>query len=1111
MQAHTATFDEFTCSHRHYVNRIRRDILGRGVLKVTLHEALHVDEILSLPRPMFLTSFSSPFFSGVLLCSLHLPLLGASLPLCPVCAPPRSSSQLLSFCSSRLLRASSSPGCVGGRPGRRSAPVAKTKPVFEFPPLTSASVPSLPFSSPSASSGKPIPRTVSSRSSPFCPAPLCRFFSSLPFAHPSSACVAPSVRSGSSLRPATFLLWSFCFSSRLAVRSRKCTVHCQLPLSLVPTVSLPGLSLVQSSRRPLCPFSVSPSAASFCLREYSSLSQRLFTSDSPKTFFHQLPRSSSNGSLIYSSLPSSASALLSSSPSPSSSPSSASSPSSSAVSGVRGGTQATLASCPSSFRKSENMERRSKLGDLLVTRAADGKLLLTFFWLGQRVNLERSEEEPLDRLLQRLRLSCRKVTQKRLAEETRKGKAARKQRKKAEESSPGAHAATEPVHNEEKKAAAIEDLPFIFLRRKDGTVAPGDEACGVSFQRASLICFSPFAPQGDAERTGKSELSPRDESADSENVLEVVWDPPVARCIYVPQAVYTGCPVLACVVTEHANEDDLVIEWRYEDSGVDGPVIHRGRHYTPKPADEGRVLILKAYHPLYSVFSVTNSLPPVLPCPSIDWHFERNNAFSPSSPSSLPSLSPAASSSVPSHPSVRAKSSKSLRVCSFNILAGAYARTPHAVQAMYPYCSGHHLDLHHRKALLGKELHALDGDIVALQECSSSLFFSFLAPLFKEEYHAFLQCKFKARVQEGCALLIRKKYFSVLREGSVIFQKELLTNPQYDELLAELRRKWPHFETDVLPHLTTVMQFAILRRRDTREAHDEKDLPKTLVVANTHLFFHPYARHIRVLQIYVMTNFLQTLREEFAESEDSSTAPAEPASFSASRRLPPVIMCGDFNCQPGSGGLKLLKKKAVHAYLDDWHDGLAFRWEKDEDAAAEDEEEKNGDEEAKSGIEMKKEDAPGTIVSPSLPETSPASSDSAVAFAAASESRNAEHEGKGPHEMESGIDHREAGGEQGTGEEPGVALRLPGDLDLVDCYEDSPLAFSNFVSGFQATLDYIYASSDFKVVARLPGVSEEAVRAHGGLPCHGYPSDHLAIAVDLQLKSTESPENSYTK
>ncbi|RQX69129.1 endonuclease/exonuclease/phosphatase family protein, partial [Toxoplasma gondii CAST] len=348
-------------------------------------------------------------------------------------------------------------------------------------------------------------------------------------------------------------------------------------------------------------------------------------------------------------------------------------------------------------------------------------------------------------------------------------------------------------------------------------------------------------------------------------------------------------------------------------------------------------------------------------------------------------------------------------------------------------------------------------------------------------------------------------------------------------------------QTDVLPHLTTVMQFAILRRRDTREAHDEKDLPKTLVVANTHLFFHPYARmltafasmidvrasytskntervdvrlslvHIRVLQIYVMTNFLQTLREEFAESEDSSTAPAEPASFSASRRLPPVIMCGDFNCQPGSGGLKLLKKKAVHAYLDDWHDGLAFRWEKDEDAAAEDGEEKNGDEEAKSGIEMKKEDAPGTIVSPSLPETSPASSDSAVAFAAASESRNAEHEEKGPHEMESGIDHREAGGEQGTGEEPGVALRLPGDLDLVDCYEDSPLAFSNFVSGFQATLDYIYASSDFKVVARLPGVSEEAVRAHGGLPCHGYPSDHLAIAVDLQLKSTESPENSYTK
>ncbi|CBZ52041.1 endonuclease/exonuclease/phosphatase domain-containing protein [Neospora caninum Liverpool] len=727
--------------------------------------------------------------------------------------------------------------------------------------------------------------------------------------------------------------------------------------------------------------------------------------------------------------------------------------------------------------------RRAKIGEILVTRAPGGKLLLTFFWHGQRLNLERSEEEPLDRLLQRLRLSCKKVTQKRGAEEGRKGKAARKQRKKAEASSPGAQATPDPGHTEEKKDTPIEDLQHVYLRRKDGTVAPGDEACGVAVQRAAFVCFSsgsPFAashpiekdgdnaPPGDAEDPARSNSSVED-NAETEHVLEVVWNPPVARCIYVPQAVYTGCPVLACVATEHANEDEFVVEWRYDDSGPNGPVIHRGPHYTPKPADEGRSIALKAYHPLYSGFTATLVLPPALPCPSLAWHCERVKSFSPSDfpPSSSPSSSKSSSLSS-SRSSSRASS---LRVCSFNILAGAYARTPHAVQAMYPYCSGHHLDLHHRKALLGKELCLLNADIVALQECSSSLFSSFLAPLFKDEYHAFLQCKFKARVQEGCALLVRKNCFSVLKEGSMVFQKELLT--------------------EVLPHLTTVMQFAVLRRRETDEARSEQALPKTLIVANTHLFFHPYARHIRVLQLYVMAHFIQALREEFAASGEPPSEPSK--SPAASSRLPPVIMCGDFNCQPGTGGLKLLQQKTVHAHLEDWRDGLAFRWEMDEDAGAEDDHRSREKEETDSG--MKKESNQETAVSLSLPSTSPPAA-SAASSRVSDAARAATPKEKGT------SDGREQDTDQGGEGEPGVVLHPPGGLDLYDCYGDAPLAFSNFVAGFQATLDYIYASSDFKVVACLPGVGEEAVRAHGGLPCRGYPSDHLAIAVDLQLQSS---------
>lgn len=109
-----------------------------------------------------------------------------------------------------------------------------------------------------------------------------------------------------------------------------------------------------------------------------------------------------------------------------------------------------------------------------------------------------------------------------------------------------------------------------------------------------------------------------------------------------------------------------------------------------------------AYHPLNPDFSLTVTLNAVEPCPSLSWHKKRLEAF--------PSLS------SPSGSSSSSASSSSFRVCSFNILASAYAKTPHAVQCMYPYCHPRHLDLHHRKSLLGREIRELQGDIVALQE-----------------------------------------------------------------------------------------------------------------------------------------------------------------------------------------------------------------------------------------------------------------------------------------------------------------------------------------------------------------------------------------------------------
>lgn len=53
--------------------------------------------------------------------------------------------------------------------------------------------------------------------------------------------------------------------------------------------------------------------------------------------------------------------------------------------------------------------------------------------------------------------------------------------------------------------------------------------------------------------------------------------------------------------------------------------------------------------------------------------------------------------------------------------------------------------------------------------------------------------------------------------------------------------------------------------------------------------------------------------------------------------------------------------------------------------------------------------------------------------------------------------------EEFSSAEGGVSLELPVSFNLYDCYKHTPLSFSNYVNGFQATLDYIFASQDLQV------------------------------------------------
>jgi len=256
----------------------------------------------------------------------------------------------------------------------------------------------------------------------------------------------------------------------------------------------------------------------------------------------------------------------------------------------------------------------------------------------------------------------------------------------------------------------------------------------------------------------------------------------------------------------------------------------------------------------------------------------------------------------------RAANPSTIRVVSFNILAVPYARTQLATQIMYPYCPSQILDYAYRQPLLGREIQRLDGDIVFLQECTYFTYLKFFQPLFGERYH--LRCSLKAsHVSEGCLVMVRTESFEVLQEKDCLFRNLLRTSQAFRPQLQEVAAKWPDFLTGILPRMSTVFQLTVVRHRASG---------RILVLANTHLFYHPNARHIRLLQIMCLLHEVQELRKQHKDAKGE---------------LPHIIFAGDLNCLPETGAVQLLLTGQVPSDHEDWETSSQFAW-RDEEASA---------------------------------------------------------------------------------------------------------------------------------------------------------------------------------
>lgn len=106
-----------------------------------------------------------------------------------------------------------------------------------------------------------------------------------------------------------------------------------------------------------------------------------------------------------------------------------------------------------------------------------------------------------------------------------------------------------------------------------------------------------------------------------------------------------------------------------------------------------------------------------------------------------------------------------------------------------------------------------------------------------------------------------------------------------------------------------VGQIVQIARLTPKKAAGSASIPENIVVANTHLFYHPMADHIRVLQAYAVCHKVDEIRRKGARPD-------------------PVIIAGDFNSGPLSGAVRLLTHRSVLPYENDcWKHLNVYRWE----------------------------------------------------------------------------------------------------------------------------------------------------------------------------------------
>lgn len=137
-------------------------------------------------------------------------------------------------------------------------------------------------------------------------------------------------------------------------------------------------------------------------------------------------------------------------------------------------------------------------------------------------------------------------------------------------------------------------------------------------------------------------------------------------------------------------------------------------------------------------------------------------------------------------------------------------------------------------------------------------------------------------------LILQVTFSSFIEKYGINIGENIKILPEFKDLYEKIKTN-----EKLMVRITdrsTSLQVVLLKSKDTG---------KLLLVANTHLYFHPNADHIRILQGAFCILFLQNLVDtiKFVEKLDENEIG--------------LIFCGDFNSVPSCGIYKLFTEKFV--------------------------------------------------------------------------------------------------------------------------------------------------------------------------------------------------------